>query len=42
MAQVINDRCFRPIRLFFMVQVRDIFLLCGECVVNSYNFIYLP
>ncbi len=41
MAQVINEWMFRPIRLFFMVQVRDIFLLCGECVVNDYNARYL-
>ncbi|VFT71381.1 inner membrane protein [Escherichia coli] len=34
---------FRPIRLFFMVQVRDISYLCGECVVNDYNArYYLP
>ena len=26
MAQVINEWMFRPIRFFFMVQVRDVFL----------------
>ncbi len=41
MAQVINEMMFRPIRLFFMAQVRDIFLFGGECVVNDYNARYL-
>ncbi len=43
MAEVINEMDVQSHSFVFHGTGEDIFLLCGECVVNDYNAgIYLP